>query len=128
MKNSSTVYLQSCHVLPQRETRAEERKGGETSQLALARCVMRGVLGRERSRARTVQGGRKDGRGNEPLPLRNVRCAEPPEDSLTLQCRLFMDEEVDELGAVQKILELKLMLSFFTTESYVRLSGELKSY
>ena len=27
------------------------------------------------------QGGRKDGRGNEPLPLRNVRCAEPPEDS-----------------------------------------------
>ena len=36
-------------------TRAEERKGGETSQLALARCVMRGVLGRERSRARTVE-------------------------------------------------------------------------
>ena len=29
------------------------------------------------------QGGRKDGRGNEPLHLRNVRCAEPPEDSLT---------------------------------------------
>ena len=29
------------------------------------------------------QGGRKDGRGNEPLPLRNVRCAEPPEDSVT---------------------------------------------
>ena len=28
-------------------TRAEERKGGETSQLALARCMMRGVLGRE---------------------------------------------------------------------------------
>ena len=27
------------------------------------------------------QGARKDGRGNEPLPLRNVRCAEPPEDS-----------------------------------------------
>ena len=37
------------------ETRPEERKGGETSQLALARCVMRGVLGRERSRARTVE-------------------------------------------------------------------------
>ena len=37
------------------KTRAEERKGGETSQLALARCVMRGVLGRERSRARTVE-------------------------------------------------------------------------
>ena len=35
--------------------RAEERKGGETSQLALARCGMRGVLGRERSRARTVE-------------------------------------------------------------------------
>ena len=29
--------------------RAPERMGGETSQLALARCVMRGVLGRERS-------------------------------------------------------------------------------
>ena len=28
--------------------RALERMGGETSQLALARCVMRGVLGRER--------------------------------------------------------------------------------
>ena len=27
------------------------------------------------------QGARKDGRGNEPLPLRNVRCAETPEDS-----------------------------------------------
>ena len=27
------------------------------------------------------QGARKDGRGNEPLPLKNVRCAEPPEDS-----------------------------------------------
>ena len=26
------------------------------------------------------QGARKDGRGNE-MPLRNVRCAEPPEDS-----------------------------------------------
>ena len=39
----------------QRVIRAEERKGGETSQLALARCVMRGVLGRERSRARTVE-------------------------------------------------------------------------
>ena len=36
-------------------TRALERMGGETSQLALARCVMRGVLGRERSRGRTVQ-------------------------------------------------------------------------
>ena len=35
--------------------RALERMGGETSQLALARCVMRGVLGRERSRGRTVQ-------------------------------------------------------------------------
>ena len=35
--------------------RALERMGGETSQLALARCVMRGVLGRERSRARTVE-------------------------------------------------------------------------
>ena len=51
-------------------------------------------------RPRSNQGGRKDGRGNEPLPLRNVRCAEPPEDSLTLQCRLFMDEELDELGSV----------------------------
>ena len=29
--------------------------GGETSQLALARCVMRGVLDRERSRGRTVE-------------------------------------------------------------------------
>ena len=27
------------------------------------------------------QGARKDGRENEPLHLRNVRCAEPPEDS-----------------------------------------------
>ena len=27
------------------------------------------------------QGARKDGRGNVPLPLRNVRCAETPEDS-----------------------------------------------
>ena len=27
------------------------------------------------------QGARKEGRGNEPQPLRNVRCAEPPEDS-----------------------------------------------
>ena len=35
--------------------RALERMGGETSQLALARCVMRGVLGRERSRGRTVE-------------------------------------------------------------------------
>ena len=26
-------------------------------------------------------GARKDGRGNVPLPLRNVRCAETPEDS-----------------------------------------------
>ena len=26
------------------------------------------------------QGSRKDGRGNEPLPLRNVRCTETPED------------------------------------------------
>ena len=36
-------------------TRALERMGGETSQLALARYVMRGVLGRERSRGRTVE-------------------------------------------------------------------------
>ena len=28
---------------------------------------------------------------------------------------------------VNKILELKLLLSFFTTQSYVRFSGELKS-
>ena len=35
--------------------RALERMGVETSQLALARCVMRGVLGRERSRGRTVE-------------------------------------------------------------------------
>ena len=34
---------------------ALERMGGETSQLALARCVIRGVLGRERSRGRTVE-------------------------------------------------------------------------
>ena len=40
-------------------------------------------------KSRTNQGGRKDGRGNEPLPLKNVRCAEPPEDSLTLQCPLL---------------------------------------
>ena len=38
-----------------RSSRALERMGGETSQLALARCVMRGVLGRERSRGRTVE-------------------------------------------------------------------------
>ena len=31
--------------------------GGETSQLVLARCLMRGVLGRERSRRRTVENG-----------------------------------------------------------------------
>ena len=37
------------------KTRAEEIMGGETSQLALARCVMPGVLGRERSKARTVE-------------------------------------------------------------------------
>ena len=30
---------------------------------------------------RTTQGARKDGRGNDTLPLRNVRCAETPEDS-----------------------------------------------
>ena len=35
--------------------RAEDRMGGETSQLAPARCVMRGVLGRERSKGRTVE-------------------------------------------------------------------------
>ena len=35
--------------------RAEERMGEETGQLALARWVMRGVLGRERSRGRTVE-------------------------------------------------------------------------
>ena len=35
--------------------RALERIGVETSQLALARRVMRGVLGRERSRGRTVE-------------------------------------------------------------------------
>ena len=32
--------------------RVEERMSEETGQLALARCVMFGVLGRERSRAR----------------------------------------------------------------------------
>ena len=41
--------------LNKRHTRAEKRVGGETSQLALVRCMMRGVLGRERSRARTVE-------------------------------------------------------------------------
>ena len=35
--------------------RVLERMGVETSQLTLARCVMRGVLGRERSRGRTVE-------------------------------------------------------------------------
>ena len=29
---------------------------------------------------------------------------------------------------VSKFLELKLVLSFFTTQSYVRFSGELKSF
>ena len=37
------------------ELRVPEWMGGETSQLALARCVMRGVLGLERSRGRTVE-------------------------------------------------------------------------
>ena len=37
------------------QIRALERMGVETSQLALARCVMRGVLGRERSKGRTVE-------------------------------------------------------------------------
>ena len=35
--------------------RALERMGMETSQLALARCAMHRVLGRERSRGRTVE-------------------------------------------------------------------------
>ena len=39
----------------EKEARAPESMGVETSQLALARCVMRGVLGRERSRGRTVE-------------------------------------------------------------------------
>ena len=38
-----------------RINRALERMGVKTSQLALARCVMRGILGRERSRGRTVE-------------------------------------------------------------------------
>ena len=37
------------------ELRVPEWMGGETSQLALARCVMRGVLGQERSRGRTIE-------------------------------------------------------------------------
>ena len=44
--------LRRCRL---RQFRALEKMGGETSQLALARCVMRGVLGRERSRGRTVE-------------------------------------------------------------------------
>ena len=39
----------------QKQARALEMMGREASQLALARCVMRGVLGRERSRRRTVE-------------------------------------------------------------------------
>ena len=33
------------------------------------------------------QGARKDGRGNEPLPVRNVPCAEPPPKILRRKCQ-----------------------------------------
>ena len=45
----------SEHDFDRAYPRSLERMGVETSQLALARCVMRGVLGRERSKGRTVE-------------------------------------------------------------------------
>ena len=67
------------------------------------------------------QGARKDGRGNEPLPLRNLRCAEPPrrflEENVRSRCRLlqfelFMDEEVDELGDHFEDLGIEIGIEF----------------
>ena len=49
-------FLYGANVHPNLDSRrAEEKMGGETSQLALARCVMRVLLGRERSRGRTIE-------------------------------------------------------------------------
>ena len=59
--------------------------------------------------------------GDEPLPLRNVRCAEPPRRFLEenvrprfrlLQFDLFMDEEVDELGEGLEDLGIEIGVEF----------------
>ena len=52
MGRNIVLSLACSRLCPLREL---ERMGVETSQLALAQCVMRGVLGRERLRGRTVE-------------------------------------------------------------------------
>ena len=55
LKSAVTNYSKCMDHVAVNVSRALERMGVETSQLALARCVMRGVLGRQRSRGRTVE-------------------------------------------------------------------------